>query len=315
VRADASGGRRAFARLVGAVGLVTLTALLFWMLTDDAFRVTDASVRFEGLHHADEAEVRALLQDLDRAPNVFRVRASDIVSRLSELTEVDAAYATVMLPAEVRVRLDERDAVFVWSNRAVSWLVDDEGMLFAPADAPEPADDEAAGADDESPAADDGEEDAADAADDVPDESAEASEETDGPSDELDARAALPVIFDDRQVEPPEVGSYLPALDLAVMRQLLALTPELLGSSSAALQLRVEDTLGYTLRSADYAWVAVFGHYLPMTHPPEVVPRQVQCLEWLLARYEDTLVRTWLMPSDEACGTFTTFKPEPDGNG
>ena len=37
------------ARLIGALGLVLLTALLFWLLTDDTFRVTEESVRFEGL--------------------------------------------------------------------------------------------------------------------------------------------------------------------------------------------------------------------------------------------------------------------------
>ncbi|MEA2027028.1 MAG: hypothetical protein U9O18_10095, partial [Chloroflexota bacterium] len=43
-----------FARLIGAMGMLTLTALLFWLLTDDAFRVTEANVSFEGLRHADE---------------------------------------------------------------------------------------------------------------------------------------------------------------------------------------------------------------------------------------------------------------------
>ena len=104
------------------------------MLTDDSFRVTDADVRFEGLRHADEAEVRARLTDLDRGPNVFRVRATDIVAELSTLTEVDAAVATVTLPAGVVVYLDEREPLFVWSDGERSWMVDEEGMLFAPAD-------------------------------------------------------------------------------------------------------------------------------------------------------------------------------------
>ena len=114
--------------------MITLTALLFWLLTDDAFSVTEDNVTFVGLRHADEAQVRAHLSDLERAPNVFRVRASDIVSRLSELTEVDAARAVVTLPANVSVELDERDPLFIWSNRQVEWLVDETGMLFAPAD-------------------------------------------------------------------------------------------------------------------------------------------------------------------------------------
>ena len=51
----------------------------------------------------------ARLSDLERGPNVFRVRASEIVSELSTLIEVDAASAVVKLPADVSVRLDERD--------------------------------------------------------------------------------------------------------------------------------------------------------------------------------------------------------------
>ena len=121
------------ARLVGAVGLIAVTALLFWLLTDDAFRVSEEGVTFRGLAHADEAEVRALLSDIDRGPNVFRVRASDIVSELSTLTEVDAAYATVTLPADVSIRLDERDALFIWTDGQETWLVDEGGMLFASA--------------------------------------------------------------------------------------------------------------------------------------------------------------------------------------
>ena len=127
-------GHTAVARLIGAIGLVLLTSVLFWLLTDDAFRVSQQSVRFEGLVHADEAVVRSKLSDLERGPNIFRVRASGIVSELSTLTEVDAAYARVTLPAEVTVGLDERRSRVHLEQPGQSWLVDEEGMLFAPAD-------------------------------------------------------------------------------------------------------------------------------------------------------------------------------------
>ena len=83
--------------------------------------------------------------------------------------------------------------------------------------------------------------------------------------------------------EPPTVGTYLPAADLAVMRQLLAVTPELLGSQAQELHLRVDETDGYVLES-DRGWRAIFGHYTPTLQPPDVIPRQVQCLQWLLAQ-------------------------------
>ena len=121
------------ARLVGAAGMISLTVLLFWLLTDDSFRVTEARVSFEGLRYADEAAVRAHLSGLDRAPNVFRVRAPEIVSQLQDLPEVSSAHATVTLPADVLVRVQEREPMFVWSDGRQAWLVDREGMLFAPA--------------------------------------------------------------------------------------------------------------------------------------------------------------------------------------
>jgi hypothetical protein len=252
-----------FGRFVGAVGLVLLTSLLYWMLTDESFRVTDASVSFERMAHADEAEVRTHLTDIDRGPNVFRVRASDIVSELSTLPEVDAAYARVVLPASVSVELDERDPVFIWSNGAVSWLVDEEGMLFAPADSDRVLEPNGA------------------------------------------AREALSTVEDGRSPpEPPTVGSFLPASDLAVMRQLLAVTPELLGSQAENLTLRVDERDGYVLKS-DRGWTALFGHYTPTLQPPEVIPRQVQCLQWLLGSEERKLETVRLALSDEACGTFT----------
>ncbi len=266
------------ARLVGALGLVALTALLYWMLTDEAFTVGEERVSFRGLAHADEAEVRALLTDIDRGPNVFRVRASDIVDELSTLTEVDAASAVVTLPADVSVTLDERDPVFIWSDGAVSWLVDENGMLFAPADLDAPvADDDA--------------------------------------TPEAAARARLPVVEDARlPEEPPTVGSFLSTIDLLAMRQLLALDTELLGSRARDFALRVDDGDGYVLES-NRGWRALFGHYTLTVQPPDVIPAQVQCLQWLLASEERLLEQVRLAVTADSCGTFTLFDDKPAKGG
>ena len=112
--------------------MVALTAVLYWLLTDASFRVTEASVSFEGLRHADEAAVRDHLSGLERAPNVFRVRASEIVDDLHALPEVASAAATVTLPARVSVRVAEREPIFTWQDGETAWLIDAEGMLFAP---------------------------------------------------------------------------------------------------------------------------------------------------------------------------------------
>jgi hypothetical protein len=290
-------GHRGFARLVGALGMITLTGLLFWLLTDDGFRVTEADVTFTGLRHADEAEVRALLSDLDRAPNVFRVRAGDIVSELSQLTEVDAAAASVTLPANVSVELDERDPLFIWTDGQESWLVDDAGMLFGPAKT-------------EAHAADAATDPGADAAA-TPDADPEAAPDADAATaPDATARAALPIVRDSRlTVDPPVEGSFLSAIDMEVMRHLLALTPELLGSRSQDLQLTVDDVNGYVLESRDRGWDALFGYYTPSLQPPDLIPRQVQCLRWVLASEENGLERVWLALGEESCGTLKKVEP------
>jgi hypothetical protein len=279
--AEPGRGHKAFARLVGAVGLVALTALLYWMLTDESFTVSEGNVTFRGLAHAEETEVRDLLSDIDRRPNVFRVRASEIVADLSTLTEVDAASAVVTLPANISVTLDERDPVFIWSDDAQSWLVDEEGMLFAPADL------EGGGEQPGDGAGEDG-------------------------AGEDGARERLPVVVDARlPEEPPTEGTYLSPLDLAAMRQLLALDAELLGSRAQDLALRVDDAHGYVLEGRDAGWRALFGHYTPNLQPPGVIPAQVQCLKWLLDRREPRLEQVRLAVSDDACGTFTLVGDGP----
>jgi hypothetical protein len=321
-------GHPTLARLVGAAGMVVLTAVLYWLLTDASFRVTEASVSFEGLRHADEAAVRDHLSGLEREPNVFRVRASEIVDDLHALPEVASAAATVTLPASVSVRVTEREPIFTWQDGETAWLIDAEGMLFAPvplADAaPGGVASPGAGTSTQaaaSPAAGPSTAPSASAGDSA---APAASSGTSAPADTSAPAGAgltanlldisdghLPVVEDSRlPAQPPAVGTFLPAIDVAVIRQLLALTPESLGSRAAELQLRVDEYDGYVL-SSDRGWQAVFGHYTPTLQPPTVVARQVQCLRWLLAADEKRLERVRLAVSDDGCGTFTLFG-QPD---
>jgi hypothetical protein len=295
------------ARVIGALGMLGLTALLFWLLTDPSFRITASEVTFVGLVHADEAAVRSHLSGIDRGPNVFRVRAADLVRDVSQLPDVDAASASVTLPADITVRLEERQPLFVWDGGDVAWLVDEEGMLFGPtdrvaADASAPATD-APAADSEAVATAVADTDAAQPTAAETDAAGATIVDVVAAIDD-DARAGLPVVSDKRlPAERPTIGSHLSAVDLEVMRHLLAITPEMLGSRTQGLDLRVDENLGYVLFS-DAGWYAVFGHYSPLIQPPDKIPQQVQCLRAALARDERNLQRVRLSVSGDLCGTF-----------
>jgi hypothetical protein len=117
---------------------------------------------------------------------------------------------------------------------------------------------------------------------------------------------ALPTVQDERlSSEPLAIGQRLNPIDLAVMTQLLALDPERIGSASPDLELRVDERLGYQLRSPELGWQALFGHYTPTLFHPDRIPLQVQCLTTLLEAVEEKLVTAWLVPTDEACGTYS----------
>jgi hypothetical protein len=317
---DAPRSHPTFARLVGAAGMVGLTAVLFWLLTDPTFRVTAANVELQGLQYADEAAVRARLAGLERAPNAFRVRGSELVAQLTSLPEVVAADAIVTLPASVSVRVRERVPIFIWSDTARDWLVDRDGRLFAPVAVPDAsalqAPDEGAGA---ASSADPASSLAGGPGPGVdPAEGAAASDPAQGGSAPsapavLDAvsprrqaiEARLPRVVDTRSTSVSADGSRLSSIDLAVMRQLLALTPDDVGSPGSTLSLNVTDDSGYVLESDP--WQAIFGIYTPRLQGPEAVPRQVQCLRWLLADPDRNVSQVRLAVSGDLCGTYVDF--------
>jgi hypothetical protein len=171
----------------------------------------------------------------------------------------------VSLPAHVRVDIEERVPIFAWTDDRETWLVDRDGVFLADPDAAGIATKPGTG-----------------------------------------AGAALPTVRDQRLSEGPVgLGQRLDPIDLAVMTQLLALDPERIGSDATELELRVDESFGYVLKSPEHGWQARFGHYTPTLFRPDRIPLQVQCLATLLEELEDDLASTWLVPSDDACGTYT----------
>lgn len=132
---------------------------------------------------------------------------------------------------------------------------------------------------------------------------------------------ALPAV-DDRRIDSDlTLGSTVPPLDLAVIRLLLTVTPEMLRSEAPELYLRMEDEQGYVLDAPGW-WRAVFGPYTPVLRPPDIIPTQVQCLDALLNGRENLVSAVTLALSDEMCGTFQertrprpTEKPPKDADG
>lgn len=261
-------GRRGVlvARLLGAVGMVALTVALFHLVTDEDFRVLAGQVEVRGVRYADAGAVRQRLAELEEQPNIFRIHASGLAQSIAELPEVLSAEVRVSLPDRVEVNVHEREPIFVlrYSQEAQdAWLVDATGTLFAPVGA--------------------------------------------ATAEELGSGAtgtALPAVEDARLLdEPPGLGQRLGVEDLAVLRQLLGLTPERVGSSREELFLRIDERFGYVLEVPG-RWWAVFGHYTPTARPPGIVPRQVQCLRALLARREPEVGRVILALSPSSCGTY-----------
>jgi cell division septal protein FtsQ len=104
------------------------------------------------------------------------------------------------------------------------------------------------------------------------------------------------------------LGSWLDPVDLAVVRQLGALSPKDVGSKARSLELTVNDSDGWVLTAQPKSWRAVFGFYTSRTRRPELVPAQVQCLRALIAASEKQVDTVYLGRPGERCGT---FRPRP----
>jgi cell division septal protein FtsQ len=114
-----------------------------------------------------------------------------------------------------------------------------------------------------------------------------------------------PVVRDEREYSRTfELGGWLELVDLAVVRQLGALTPASLGSRTKALMLTVDDSEGWRLTTEPRSWEAIFGFYTSRSRRPDLIPAQVQCLRSLLASAEGKVERVYLGRPGERCGTY-----------
>jgi hypothetical protein len=132
-------------------------------------------------------------------------------------------------------------------------------------------------------------------------------------ADAVPATAELPVVTDRRlTARALVVGSSLDPVELDAARRLAGLVPADVGSAARTLAVAVTDENGFTLRTGDSRWTAVFGFYTPTRRTTELIPGQVRLLRSLLAGREQTVERVVLASDTE--GTLTvreTPRPSP----
>lgn len=125
--------------------------------------------------------------------------------------------------------------------------------------------------------------------------------------------ADLPVV-DDRRAASTflGVGSTLDPVSLDAALRIGSLTPADVGSAAARLEIRVDDSDGFTVTARPVGWTAVFGFYTPTLRTTDLVPGQVRLLRSLILGREDVALRIVL--ADDRSGTYvprSTAAPSP----
>jgi cell division septal protein FtsQ len=100
---------------------------LYWFGTDDRFFVESVIVEGNATIPTDEIRQAATIAHW----NIFFLQQSEIETRLSSLDGVKSATAQLELPNTVRLRMVERQPLFVWQTNKQTWWVDESGRLFA----------------------------------------------------------------------------------------------------------------------------------------------------------------------------------------
>jgi hypothetical protein len=199
-----------WARLAGLSGVIVAGWCLHWLTTDPAFAVNAAAVPIEGARYTSATVLRSRAGlALDGPTNLFQIATRDLERALAALPALRGAVVTASLPDQLTVQVVERQPILVLRTAVARWLVDVEGVLFAP-DTAASTDEPGSGADGSGlPAVDD-----------------------------MRAEAA-----------GMRLGDRLDPLDLEVARLLGSLAPADVGSTADALALRIEEPGGWVLES------------------------------------------------------------------
>ena len=141
------------------------------------------------------------------------------------------------------------------------------------------------------------------------DESGKLFGELDGTHPE--AARALPVVLDRRfESTVLGIGSTLDGVTLDAALRIGSLTPADLGSSSSRLDIRLDDTNGFTIRGQPLGWTAVFGFYTPTLRTTDLIPGQVRLFRSLILGQEDVVLRV-ILADDRSVTMIPRPTPRP----
>jgi hypothetical protein len=117
---------------------------------------------------------------------------------------------------------------------------------------------------------------------------------------------------EDARVEAVElgVGATLDKVTLDAALRIGSLTPAAVGSSASHLDIRLDDSNGFTVKARPSGWTAVFGFYTPTLRTTELIPGQVRLLRSLLLGREDTVLRI-ILADDRSATMVPRPTPEP----
>jgi cell division protein FtsQ len=130
-------------------------------------------------------------------------------------------------------------------------------------------------------------------------------------------QAAGLAVIDDRRAASAglSVGTRLDPQDVDAATRLASLLPADVGSTAAALQVRVTDENGFVVRADPQGWLAIFGFYTPSLRTTDLIPGQVRLLRSLLIGREPLIERVIL--ASDTDGTYVprpTPKPKPSAS-
>ncbi len=118
------------ARAGALLGILASLGGVYGLAATSAFSYARAEI--PDLRWTSRAEVEGAI-GIPAGTNLFRLTVEPLEARIRELPGVAAARVSVSLPDTLVVEISERAAILVWQVGASRFLVDADGVLFAPA--------------------------------------------------------------------------------------------------------------------------------------------------------------------------------------